>query len=90
MAALAARYACGPGNPGRATSVLACLVDDDPLICSSSRNERAKDFSATDGDKPPLRIFFGKAPLLIATQDYESRLATWNEWQPVSVEAYGA
>jgi NAD(P)-dependent dehydrogenase (short-subunit alcohol dehydrogenase family) len=43
-----------------------------------------------DADKPPLRIFFGKAPLQIATQDYESRLATWNEWQPVSVEAYGA
>ncbi len=43
-----------------------------------------------DADKPPLRIFFGKAPLKIATQDYESRLATWNEWQPVSVEAYGA
>jgi hypothetical protein len=32
----------------------------------------------------------GKAPLDVATQDYESRLATWNEWQPVSVEAYGA
>jgi NAD(P)-dependent dehydrogenase (short-subunit alcohol dehydrogenase family) len=42
-----------------------------------------------DADKPPLRIFFGKTPLEIATQDYESRLATWNEWQPVSVEAYG-
>ena len=24
------------------------------------------------------------------TRDYESRLATWNEWQPVSVEAFGA
>jgi hypothetical protein len=43
-----------------------------------------------DADKPPLRIFFGKAPLTIATQDYESRLAIWNEWQPVSIEAYGA
>ena len=43
-----------------------------------------------DAAKPPLRIFFGKAPLTIATQDYESRLATWNEWQPVSIEAYGA
>ena len=43
-----------------------------------------------DADKPPLRIFFGKTPLEVATKDYESRLATWNEWQPVSVEAYGA
>jgi hypothetical protein len=29
-------------------------------------------------------------PLGIATADYESRLTTWNEWQPVSVEAQGA
>ena len=43
-----------------------------------------------DADKPPLRVFFGKAPLGIATKDYESRLATWNEWQPVSVEAQGS
>jgi NAD(P)-dependent dehydrogenase (short-subunit alcohol dehydrogenase family) len=43
-----------------------------------------------DANEPPLRIFFGEAPLEIATQDYESRLATWNEWQPVSVEAQGA
>ncbi len=41
-----------------------------------------------DADQPPLRIFFGKAPIEIATRDYESRLATWNEWQPISVEAY--
>jgi NAD(P)-dependent dehydrogenase (short-subunit alcohol dehydrogenase family) len=43
-----------------------------------------------DADFPPLRIFFGEAPLGIATQDYESRLATWNQWQPVSIEAQGA
>ena len=43
-----------------------------------------------DADEPPLRIFFGKVPIEIATKDYESRLATWNEWQPVSVEAQGA
>jgi NAD(P)-dependent dehydrogenase (short-subunit alcohol dehydrogenase family) len=42
-----------------------------------------------DAEKPPLRIFFGTAPLDIATKDYESRLATWNEWQPVSIEAHG-
>ena len=42
-----------------------------------------------DADEPPLRIFFGEAPIEIATKDYESRLAEWNEWQPVSVEAQG-
>lgn len=42
-----------------------------------------------DAEKPPLRVFFGTAPLEIATKDYESRLATWREWQPVSIEAQG-
>jgi NAD(P)-dependent dehydrogenase (short-subunit alcohol dehydrogenase family) len=42
-----------------------------------------------DAENPPLRIFFGETPLAIATKDYESRLATWREWQPVSVAAHG-
>jgi NAD(P)-dependent dehydrogenase (short-subunit alcohol dehydrogenase family) len=42
-----------------------------------------------DADEPPLRIFFGEIPLSIATADYESRLATWREWQPVSLAAQG-
>jgi NAD(P)-dependent dehydrogenase (short-subunit alcohol dehydrogenase family) len=50
---------------------------------------RAAILKVVDAEKPPLRIFFGKAPLGIATKEYESRLAVWNEWQPVSVEAYG-
>jgi NAD(P)-dependent dehydrogenase (short-subunit alcohol dehydrogenase family) len=51
---------------------------------------RAAILKVVDADEPPLRIFFGKTPLGIATADYESRLATWNEWQPVSVEAHGS
>jgi NAD(P)-dependent dehydrogenase (short-subunit alcohol dehydrogenase family) len=50
---------------------------------------RSAILKVVDADKPPLRIFFGKAPIEVATKDYESRLATWNEWQPVSIEAYG-
>lgn len=42
-----------------------------------------------DAAKPPLRVFFGEAPLAIATHDYESRLALWREWQPVALEAQG-
>ena len=42
-----------------------------------------------DADEPPLRIFFGIAPLGIAEADYASRLATWRAWQPVSIEAHG-
>ena len=42
-----------------------------------------------DADEPPLRVFFGEAPLGIATADYESRLKTWNDWQDVAVLAQG-
>ncbi|HEY4451951.1 MAG TPA: SDR family oxidoreductase [Solirubrobacteraceae bacterium] len=42
-----------------------------------------------DANPPPLRVFFGARPLSIAESDYERRLATWREWQPVSELAQG-
>jgi NAD(P)-dependent dehydrogenase (short-subunit alcohol dehydrogenase family) len=42
-----------------------------------------------DSDNPPLRIFFGDGPLAVAERDYQSRLQTWHEWEPVSIEAHG-
>jgi NAD(P)-dependent dehydrogenase (short-subunit alcohol dehydrogenase family) len=42
-----------------------------------------------DAADPPLRVFFGDYPLGIVAQDYESRLATWREWEWLSVEAQG-
>lgn len=45
--------------------------------------------AVVDAEEPPLRIFFGRAPLGIATADYESRLETWNRWNDVSVAAHG-
>lgn len=42
-----------------------------------------------DAVEPPLRVFFGTAPLAIATADYESRLETWKAWEPLSNLAQG-
>lgn len=42
-----------------------------------------------DAPQPPLRVFFGAVPLQLAKADYENRLATWEQWQPVAVEAQG-
>jgi NAD(P)-dependent dehydrogenase (short-subunit alcohol dehydrogenase family) len=50
---------------------------------------RAAVLAVVDSDDPPLRIFFGDGPLAITTRDYESRLATWREWEPVSIAAHG-
>jgi NAD(P)-dependent dehydrogenase (short-subunit alcohol dehydrogenase family) len=51
---------------------------------------RAAILKVVDASPPPLRTFFGTTPLETATKDYESRLATWREWQPVAEEAQGA
>jgi len=50
---------------------------------------RAAVLQLVDADAPPLRVFFGDGPLAIATADYESRLATWREWEPLSIAAHG-
>ena len=42
-----------------------------------------------DAPEPPLRVFFGELSLQLAKADYENRLKTWEEWQPVAVEAQG-
>ena len=42
-----------------------------------------------DAEDPPLRVFLGDGPLAIATRDYESRLAEWRQWEPLSVAAHG-
>ena len=43
-----------------------------------------------DAQDPPLRVFFGRAPLAIAEADYQQRLETWRAWDNVAQEAHGA
>ena len=50
---------------------------------------RAAILKIVDAEQPPLRVFFGSTPLAVATADYAQRLATWEEWQPVAIEAAG-
>jgi NAD(P)-dependent dehydrogenase (short-subunit alcohol dehydrogenase family) len=50
---------------------------------------RSAILKVVDAENPPLRVFFGAGALGIATADYESRLAEWQQWQPVSIEAQG-
>jgi hypothetical protein len=42
-----------------------------------------------DAAEPPLRIFFGRSPLVTAKADYASRIETWEKWNDVSIEAQG-
>jgi hypothetical protein len=37
-----------------------------------------------------LRVFLGESPLGIARADYASRIALWEEWNDVSIEALGS
>jgi NAD(P)-dependent dehydrogenase (short-subunit alcohol dehydrogenase family) len=43
-----------------------------------------------DADNPPLRVFFGTAPLHLVPQVYAERLKTWEEWADVATQAQGA
>ncbi|HEY4267728.1 MAG TPA: SDR family oxidoreductase [Galbitalea sp.] len=45
--------------------------------------------SVVDAAEPPLRVFFGTAPIGIAKADYASRLETWDKWNFISVESQG-
>ncbi|MFF6874827.1 SDR family oxidoreductase [Streptomyces sp. NPDC012474] len=42
-----------------------------------------------DADNPPLRVFFGAAPLHLVPQVYAERLKTWEEWADISIQAQG-
>lgn len=42
-----------------------------------------------DADEPPLRMFLGNSALAMVEPDYQSRLDTWREWQPVAELAQG-
>jgi NAD(P)-dependent dehydrogenase (short-subunit alcohol dehydrogenase family) len=42
-----------------------------------------------DAEDPPLRVFFGDAPLELAKADYAERLRVWEQWQPVAELAQG-
>ncbi|MFG2725656.1 SDR family oxidoreductase [Streptomyces canus] len=42
-----------------------------------------------DADNPPLRVFFGTAPLHLVPPVYAERLKTWEEWAAVSAESEG-
>jgi NAD(P)-dependent dehydrogenase (short-subunit alcohol dehydrogenase family) len=42
-----------------------------------------------DAEKPPLRCFFGATAFDMVRPDYESRLASWEEWDWLAKEAHG-
>jgi NAD(P)-dependent dehydrogenase (short-subunit alcohol dehydrogenase family) len=42
-----------------------------------------------DSEKPPLRLLLGKTALARVQQVYSDRLAVWDSWKKVSVEAHG-
>ena len=43
-----------------------------------------------DAAEPPLRVFFGDGGLPMIRQEYANRIALWEKWDHVSIEAQGA
>jgi hypothetical protein len=42
-----------------------------------------------DADEPPLRVLFGTLPTMLVPILYADRLATWEAWKTVSLQANG-
>ncbi|MDA4110164.1 SDR family oxidoreductase [Mycolicibacterium holsaticum] len=42
-----------------------------------------------DAENPPLRVFFGEYGLEMIKAEYENRIKTWEQWQPVAIDAQG-
>lgn len=42
-----------------------------------------------DAAEPPLRVFFGSAGLPMIKREYAERIATWEKWNDVALEAQG-
>jgi NAD(P)-dependent dehydrogenase (short-subunit alcohol dehydrogenase family) len=42
-----------------------------------------------DAEEPPLRVFFGKDGLPMTRREYAERLANWEKWNDVAIEAQG-
>ncbi len=49
---------------------------------------RSAIMKVVDAEHPPRRVLFGRS-LEPLTAEYQQRLATWAEWEPVSLEAFG-
>ena len=49
---------------------------------------RAAILELVDAERPPLRILFGKTLPAIA-HEYQQRLRTWEDWQELSLRAFG-
>jgi NADP-dependent 3-hydroxy acid dehydrogenase YdfG len=62
------------------------LTDDAFGIPESTTGAMLK---LVDMANPPLRLFLGKVAFPWVKQVYEQRLATWEEWQEVSIAAHG-
>ncbi len=65
------------------TSVRAASEPGDPQATASAL------FRIVDADDPPLRVFFGTAGLPMVRREYAERLANWEKWNGMALEAQG-
>jgi hypothetical protein len=61
-----------------------CLLGDAAFVVRPSALLRI-----VDAAEPPLRVFFGDAGLPMIKREYAERIATWEKWNVVSLEAQG-
>ncbi len=65
------------------SSVRAVSEAGDPKATASAL------FRIVDAEEPPLRVFFGTGGLPMVRREYAARLANWEKWNDVALEAQG-
>lgn len=90
-------YASDIWNNGINSDPIAVYDGIKKAFSESGTSDSFGTVSATSGailklinaENPPLRLLLGKVALPFAKQAYTQKLATWEEWADVSVEAHG-
>jgi NADP-dependent 3-hydroxy acid dehydrogenase YdfG len=75
-----------PAYDGARAAILALRSRNTPGDPAATGSAILKIVDAKD---PPLRVFFGTAGLPLTRAEYAKRIATWEQWNDVSVEAQG-
>jgi NAD(P)-dependent dehydrogenase (short-subunit alcohol dehydrogenase family) len=65
------------------TSAMGSMVLGDPIATAPAI------MKVVDAAEPPLRIFLGAGNLEMIRAEYAGRIAVWEQWDPVAIEAQG-
>ena len=59
-------------------------------VAATARDVSSAILAVVDAEEPPLRCFFGDWALAHTKEEYERRVAVWEQWDEVAAGAQGS